>query len=170
MERHFYTTSSCGVCGKASLEAIKLEGAVPFPGNSPGVDFQTIHSLPEKLFRSQEAFAQTGGLHASALFRPDGELVILREDVGRHNAVDKVSGALLRMSDYSVNETLLLASGRTSFEILQKAIRTGISFVAGIGAPSSLAVEMAMAFNMTLLGFVSSERFNVYSSPERLLE
>jgi FdhD protein len=167
MDRNFYTTSSCGICGKASLEALNMAGAKAFTGNCPKVRKETVLQLPQKLLQQQEAFLKTGGLHAVGLFDANGEIKVLREDVGRHNAVDKIAGALLQDTLLIAAESLLLVSGRTSFEIIQKAVRAGIPIIASIGSPSSMAVEIAMAFNLTLLGFVSSERFNVYSSPER---
>ena len=169
MDRNFYTTSSCGVCGKASLEALNMAGSKAFTGKSPKVRKATVLQLPEKLFHQQEAFIKTGGLHAAGLFDATGEMKVLREDVGRHNAVDKVAGAVLQDSMLTADESVLLVSGRTSFEIVQKAVRAGIPFVAAVGAPSSLAVELANTFNLTLLGFVNVERFNIYSSPERVL-
>jgi FdhD protein len=169
MDRNFYTTSSCGICGKASLEALNMSGSKAFTGNGPKVRKETVLQLPQKLFHHQEAFIKTGGLHAAGLFDATGEMKVLREDVGRHNAVDKVAGAVLQDSVLPADESVLLVSGRTSFEIVQKAVRAGIPFVAAVGAPSSLAVELANTFNLTLLGFVNVERFNIYSSPERVL-
>ena len=169
LDRHFYTSSSCGVCGKASLEALSLDDATPFAGNLPKIVENVVHQLPARLRRQQETFEKTGGLHAAALFDSDGGLRVLREDVGRHNAVDKVAGAILQDPQLDPNQSVLLVSGRTSFEILQKAIRAGIPFVAAVGAPSSLAVEVASAFNVTLLGFLNDKRFNIYSGPQRVL-
>ena len=169
LDRHFYTSSSCGVCGKASLEALSLDDATPFAGNLPKIVENVVHQLPARLRRQQETFEKTGGLHAAALFDSDGGLLVLREDVGRHNAVDKVAGAILQDPQLDPNQSVLLVSGRTSFEILQKAIRAGIPFVAAVGAPSSLAVEVASAFNVTLLGFLNDKRFNIYSGPQRVL-
>ncbi|MBL8181856.1 MAG: formate dehydrogenase accessory sulfurtransferase FdhD [Blastocatellia bacterium] len=166
LERNFYTTSSCGVCGKASIEAIatgvkKLESEIK-------IDADVIHSLPEKLREAQSVFEKTGGLHASALFTADGNLDIVREDVGRHNALDKVIGAKFMAAETPLSDTILLVSGRASFELVQKALMAGIPILAAVGAPSSLAVELADEYGMTLLGFVRDNRFNIYSGGQRL--
>ncbi len=169
LERHFYTTSSCGVCGKASLEALKLSSRFSIPPPEPTIHSRTVHGLPQILHESQSVFESTGGLHAAGLFDRDGNLRVLREDVGRHNGVDKVVGHELRSGRLPLSNLCLLVSGRTSFEILQKALAAGIPLVAGVGAPSSLAVEVANSFKMTLLGFVRDNRFNIYSAPERII-
>jgi len=169
LDRNFYTTSSCGVCGKASLEAVEIRGCAPFPPDSgPRLDPALLQGLPATLREKQEVFRRTGGIHAAALFRSDGELVVLREDVGRHNAVDRVVGRELLAGRVPCRDSLLLVSGRTSFEIVQKALAAGIPAVAGVGAPSSLAVELARRFGMTLVGFLRPDGFNVYSGAERL--
>ncbi|MBT5692655.1 MAG: formate dehydrogenase accessory sulfurtransferase FdhD [Opitutae bacterium] len=170
MDRNFYTTSSCGICGKASLEALNMAGSNAFTGNRPKLLKEIIFILPKELLQHQSTFLKTGGLHAAGLFNANGELQTLREDVGRHNAVDKVAGSILQDNTLCPQESILLVSGRTSFEIVQKAVRAEIPFVLGVGPPSSLAVELSNTFNVTLLGFVSSERFNIYSSPERVLD
>ena len=170
MDRNFYTTSSCGICGKASLEALNMAGSNAFTGNRPKLLKEIIFILPKELLQHQSTFLKTGGLHAAGLFNANGELQTLREDVGRHNAVDKVAGSILKDNTLCPQESILLVSGRTSFEIVQKAVRAEIPFVLGVGPPSSLAVELSNTFNVTLLGFVSSERFNIYSSPERVLD
>jgi len=169
MDRHFYTTSSCGICGKASLEALNMSGSNAFSGDIPNLRKEIIFLLPKNLLQQQDTFLKTGGLHAAGVFDAKGEIQISREDVGRHNAVDKVAGSILQESTLHATELILLVSGRTSFEIVQKAVRAGIPFVVGVGPPSSLAVELSHTFNMTLLGFVSSERFNIYTHPERVL-
>ena len=169
LSRHFYTSSSCGVCGKTSLEALKMGNAQPFIGATPILEQGFICKMPTLLRKHQQTFAKTGGLHAAALFNTSCKIQLSNEDVGRHNAVDKVAGSILLDSSLDPAESILMVSGRTSYEILQKSIRAGIPFVAAVGAPSSLAVELANVFNVTLLGFLSEERFNVYSAPERVL-
>ena len=169
LSRHFCTSSSCGVCGKTSLEALKMGNAQPFIGATPILEQGFICEMPNLLRKHQQTFAKTGGLHAAALFNTSGKIQLSNEDVGRHNAVDKVAGSILLDSSLDPAESILMVSGRTSYEILQKSIRAGIPFVAAVGAPSSLAVELANVFNVTLLGFLSEERFNVYSAPERVL-
>ena len=166
LERHFYTTSSCGVCGKSSIEALHTGAKRVTDG--PVIDSDLIHSLPKKLRASQDTFDKTGGLHASALFNFDGEIEIVREDVGRHNALDKLIGAKFLAGEMPLAEKMLLVSGRASFELVQKALMAGIPILAAVGAPSSLAVELAGEFGMTLVGFVRDGSFNVYSCPERI--
>jgi len=167
LTRNFYMTSSCGVCGKASLEAIEIRGCEPLP-DGPRVSADVIRSVPEKLRRAQPVFDRTGGIHAAGLFEPSGELVVLREDVGRHNAVDKVIGHELLEGRIPVTGSFLAVSGRTSFEIMQKALAAGISMVVAVGAPSSLAVDVADQFNMTLVGFTKPDGFNVYAGSSRV--
>ena len=166
--RHFYTTSSCGVCGKASLEAIEMRGCPVLPKDRPVISEALIHALPEKLKRAQSVFEKTGGLHAAALFDAQGHLIVLREDVGRHNAVDKLVGMQLLANKLPLYDYVLMVSGRASFEIMQKALMAGVPFVVAVGAPSSLAVDVARKFGMTLLGFVRGESFNIYAGAQRV--
>jgi len=158
LDRHFYTTSSCGICGKTSIEALRVV-VEPLPHATP-VRASVIHRLPSLLQTGQATFRRTGGLHGAAIFDAEGELVCLREDVGRHNAVDKAIGALFREGRTGA---ILMVSGRASFEIVQKAIVGRIGVLAAVGAPSSLAVDLARELNLTLLGFVRDDRFNVYA-------
>lgn len=166
LERHFYTSSSCGVCGKSSIEALhtgvkKIESAIK-------ISSDLVHRLPGILRSGQRGFNETGGLHACALFDKTGDLDIVREDVGRHNALDKVIGARFLDSRMPLSEKILLVSGRTSFELVQKALMAGIPILAAVGSPSSLAVELAKEYGMTLIGFVRENRFNIYSGEERV--
>lgn len=167
LERHFYTTSACGVCGKASLEQLELRGCPVIPPG-PQVSAKTIYSLPEKLRSAQGLFESTGGLHAAALFDANGVLLGLREDVGRHNATDKLVGWALLEGKLPLDQHLVMVSGRSSFEILQKCLTAGVPIVCAISAPSSLAVDVAKEFGMTLIGFLRGEKFNVYADHDRL--
>ena len=168
LERHFYTTSSCGVCGKASLDALRVTGLQPLTGIRTRFAPEVIVAMPDKLREHQQVFATTGGLHAAAVFTPDGEIILVREDVGRHNAVDKVIGALLTDGGLPAHGMGLLVSGRASFELMQKALVAGLPLLAAVGAPSSLAVQLAKEFDMTLIGFLRRGNFNVYAGGDRL--
>jgi len=167
LERNFYTTSSCGVCGKASLLALRTLCPLP-QHDSFTIHLDVLSSLPQQLQAVQAVFKQTGGLHAASLFSADGQLHSVREDVGRHNAVDKLLGEAFLQDAVPLRDYLLLLSGRASFELLQKAVMGGIPMVAAIGAPSSLAIEVAREFSITLVGFLRPESFNIYSAPERV--
>lgn len=170
LKRNFYTTSSCGVCGKESIDAVKMECSV-YPKKPVQVTPSVILTLPHTLRKQQNIFASTGGIHAAALFDTRGNFLLLREDVGRHNALDKLIGAILFTSmpnRIDPTDCVLLLSGRASFELIQKSAMAGIPIVCAVGAPSSLAVEMANSFGITLIGFLRDERFNVYSGNERM--
>jgi len=167
LDRRGYTTSSCGICGKTSIEAV--EAACEGPRGGGTTMAATIHGLPESLRAAQPAFSRTGGLHAAALFDLRGRLLAVREDIGRHNAVDKLIGAEFRAGRVPLDERILLVSGRASFELIQKAAAAGTPIFAAVGAPSSLAVDLAQRMGMTLLGFVRDARFNIYSGGERIV-
>jgi len=166
-QRHIFANSSCGICGRASIERVRVQ-AQP-PAGRWQIPFQILQTLPDKLRRSQTTFARTGGLHAAALFTPSGEIIALREDIGRHNAVDKILGWAMRQKEISLENFGLLVSGRLSFELVQKALVGGIAFMAGISAASSLAVELAEETGITLAGFLRGETAVVYSNPQRIL-
>src|SRR5690606_4685600 len=164
----FYTTSSCGVCGKTSIDAVKTVAhcSVARDHEAWTIQPEIIYTLPDALRRVQDTFDATGGLHASALFDRSGQLLAMREDVGRHNALDKLIGHFFRQGAVPLDKQILLLSGRASFELLQKAAMAGIRVVCAVGAPSSLAVETAEAFGIALIGFLREKRFNVYSMSE----
>jgi FdhD protein len=166
--RAFYTTSSCGVCGKASIDAIRIRARFPVADDPIRLSPQLLAVLPDRLRAAQRVFQQTGGLHAAGLFDPDGGLECLREDVGRHNAVDKVVGWALRARRLPLTGRLLLVSGRASFELVQKAVLAGIPALAAVSAPSTLAVELAEEAGLTLVGFLRGPTLNVYARSDRL--
>ena len=167
LQRNFYTTSSCGICGKASLLALRTV-CPPRSANNFRVDAHTLYSLPGRLRASQGVFDRTGGLHGAGLFDSSGNLLSLREDVGRHNAVDKLIGSEFLADRTPLRDCLLLLSGRASFELLQKALMGGVPMVAAVGAPSSLAVQVAKEFDITLVGFLRDDHFNIYHGRDRI--
>ncbi|MDM9586046.1 formate dehydrogenase accessory sulfurtransferase FdhD [Nostoc sp. GT001] len=167
LERHFYTSSACGVCGKASLEALRLRGC-PVISSGLMVTPAIVYTLPDKLQAAQGIFTATGGLHAAAIFDTQGKLLNLWEDVGRHNALDKLIGTALLSDQLPLNNCIILVSGRSSFEILQKSTTAGVPIVCSVSAPSSLAVSVAKEFGITLIGFLRGERFNIYTGLQRI--
>lgn len=167
LSRHFYTTSSCGVCGKSSIDAVQVP-IQPLKDHFRKVDSKVVCQLPKLLEEAQMVFEHTGGLHACGLFSDKGKLLELREDVGRHNAVDKLVGVLLSKKMLPASDAILMLSGRVSFELVQKAARAGINFIAAIGAPSSLAIEMAKKHDITMVGFLKNSSFNIYSGEKRI--
>lgn len=168
LQRHFYTTSSCGVCGKASLDALHVAGLASLKRADTCFSREVIVAMPDRLREQQHLFSATGGLHAAAAFDSRGEIAVLREDVGRHNAVDKVIGWLLSEKRLPASALGLMVSGRASFELVQKALVAGLPLLAAVGAPSSLAVQTAKEFDMTLIGFLRDGQFNLYSGNERI--
>ncbi|MCQ8835419.1 formate dehydrogenase accessory sulfurtransferase FdhD [Streptomyces malaysiensis] len=184
LERNVYTTSSCGLCGKASLDAVRTTARWPLedgfgdgrdgagspgsPGSPVRIEPETLSALPDRLRAAQRVFDRTGGLHAAALFTPDGELLDLREDVGRHNAVDKLVGRALQQGLLPLSGSVLMVSGRASFELAQKAVMAGIPVLAAVSAPSSLAVDLAAETGLTLVGFLRGTSMNVYAGEQRL--
>ncbi len=169
LKRHFYTTSSCGVCGKTSIEALRVSGR-SLIDNTFSISRERLLALPEKLREQQVVFDKTGGLHAAAAFDSQGDIVVAREDVGRHNAVDKVIGRLLQDKRLPASDLGLLVSGRASFELLQKAWVAGMPLLAAVSAPSSLAVKLARESGMTLVGFLRDPDFNIYAGAQRIIE
>ena len=169
LDRHSFVSSSCGACGKRSIAAIRVASRHPVIPGVPRLSPEVIHGLPRALRAGQSAFAPTGGIHASGLFDSTGRLLGLREDVGRHNALDKLIGAELLAHGIPLTDRIVLVSGRVSFELVQKAAIAGVPVLGAVGAPSSLAVELALECGMTLLGFVRDARFNVYSDSGRIV-
>jgi len=168
--RRFYVTSSCGICGKASIDALAASGCAMLPVGQRKLVADLVPHFPAKLREAQAIFEHTGGLHAAGLFNTAGELLYLREDVGRHNAVDKLIGAAFLERRLPLADHVLMLSGRISFELVQKAVTAGIPIVIAVGAPCSLAIETALRFGMTLIGFVRGGHFNVYAGGDRLIE
>ncbi len=169
LQRHFYTTSSCGVCGKASLDALRVAGQGSLKDKGAAFSRKLIVDLPDKLLAQQRLFSKTGGLHAAAVFDRHGEIVHIREDVGRHNAVDKIVGAMFADGELPAHDYGLLVSGRASFELMQKALVAGLPMLAAVSAPSSLAVQLAREFDMTLIGFLRGGKFNIYAGARRIV-
>jgi len=170
LERNFYATSSCGICGKASIDKLaKTSCFFPQPA-MPKISPTTLNKLPLLLRNIQSLFDQTGGIHAAAIFSPTGDLISLAEDIGRHNAVDKLIGNCLQEGQIPLRKEVLLLSGRISYELVQKAMMVGIPIIAAVGAPSSLAIELAEEAGITLIGFLKADRFNVYCGGERIEE
>jgi FdhD protein len=167
--RNFYSTSSCGVCGKASIDAIRTVSQFGEESDKICINASVFYPLQNELKKQQKVFEDTGGIHASALFDVAGKFIMLREDVGRHNALDKIIGAALFNNQLPLNNCILLLSGRASFELVQKAVMAGIKIIAAVGAPSSLAVEMANETGVTLIGFLREDRFNIYSGKQRII-
>jgi len=168
LQRHFYTTSSCGVCGKSSLDALRITGAEPLADGPARFSKDTLIAMPDALHARQPTFDRTGGLHAAAAFDSQGEIIVVHEDVGRHNAVDKVVGTLLARDLLPASELGLMVSGRASFELMQKTLVAGFPLLAAVSAPSSLAVQLATEFNVSLVGFLRGDTFNIYSGEERI--
>jgi FdhD protein len=168
LQRHFYTSSSCGVCGKSSIDALRTVCPSPGPEKDWQIHSELIYSLPELLRHKQEIFEQTGGLHASALFDGKGNLLQVREDIGRHNALDKLIGHALSNDLLPLHKHILLLSGRACFELIQKAAMAGIRLIAAVGPPSSLAVQLAEEYGITLVGFLRDRRFNIYAGAHRI--
>jgi len=169
VERNFYTTSSCGVCGKASLDAVQLVSRYSPAADDVVVKATVLTTLPDSLREAQKVFDATGGLHAAALFTPEGALLVLREDVGRHNAVDKVVGWAVQSGRVPLRGCVLMVSGRASFELVQKAVMSGVPVLAAVSAPSSLAVDLAVEAGVTVVGFLRGQTMNVYSGQHRVL-
>jgi FdhD protein len=168
LQRHFFMSSSCGVCGKASISSLKQRGARSVVASFK-LDASVLYGLPERLRLAQRNFTATGGLHAAALFDPQGTLLRVREDIGRHNALDKLIGALLLAEELPLGDSIIMISGRASFEVMQKCIMAGAPMLCAVSAPSSLAVSMAEAFGLTLVGFLREHRFNLYAGSWRVL-
>ena len=167
-ERNFYTTSSCGICGKGSIDAINVAAVFPNTLDTISLPASLVYSLPDLVKKEQQVFQHTGGIHASALIDFSGEVILIREDVGRHNALDKIIGNRFLKSQLPLGNNILFLSGRSSFELIQKAFMAGIKIVVAVGAPSSLALEMAKECGITLIGFLRGEKFNIYTGAQRI--
>ena len=169
LERNFYTTSSCGVCGKASIDAVKIACPIIVPTDKWKIEKSVLLTFNDRLRNSQENFNFSGGIHASAMFDLAGELLDIKEDVGRHNALDKLIGSAVQKNEIPLFNNILFLSGRVSFELVQKASMAGFRMICAVGAPSSLAVDLAEELDITLVGFLKDNRFNIYAAPERIV-
>ena len=170
LRRNFLTNSSCGVCGKTSMDSLEIICKTKINKDSPKIKSSLITKIPDLLRKSQSEFSKTGGIHASALFNKEGEPLVTKEDVGRHNALDKVIGYSLKNSIFDTKNQFIACSGRLSFELVQKTLMANIGFLMGVGAPTSLAIDLAKRFDMTLIGFAKSDGFNVYCGENRIVE
>lgn len=169
LSRHLFTSSSCGVCGKTSIDNLRTSINYQLNINAPKLDADMLYNLPDVLNTQQNLFERTGGIHAAGLFNPKGDLVVLQEDVGRHNALDKLIGWALKQNLIPLNKYLILVSGRASFELVQKALMAGCPVLAAVGAPSTMAVELAEAYKMTVIGFLKKQHFNIYTQAQRIV-
>jgi len=167
-QRHFYTSSSCGVCGKTSIDMVRQVTSFRAIPGQPTISPAALHDMSSVMLNAQSLFKKTGGIHAAGLFDVQGNLLVIKEDIGRHNAVDKLIGVAMQKIKLPLNNHILLVSGRAGFELVQKAAVSGIAFFAAVGAPSHLAIELAVESNMTLIGFLKGKGFNIYSAPERI--
>ena len=170
LRRNFLTNSSCGVCGKTSMDSLEIICKTKINKDSPKIKSSLITKVPDLLRKSQSEFSKTGGIHASALFNKEGKPLVTKEDVGRHNALDKVIGYSLKNSIFDTQNQFIACSGRLSFELVQKTLMANIGFLMGVGAPTSLAIDLAKRFDMTLIGFAKSDSFNIYCGENRILE
>jgi FdhD protein len=170
LKRNFLTNSSCGVCGKTSIDSLEIVCKTKVDKENPKINSSLISKVPDILRKNQSEFLKTGGVHASALLNKDGKLLVIREDVGRHNALDKIIGHSFKNSLFDTNNQFIACSGRLSFELVQKTIMANIGFLMGVGAPTSLAIDLAKRFNITLIGFVKSDSFNIYCGENRILK
>ncbi len=170
LRRNFLTNSSCGVCGKASMDSLEIICKTKINKNNPKIKSSLVTAIPNLLKQSQSEFSKTGGIHASALFDQDGKVLVVREDVGRHNALDKVIGHCFKNSIFDTKNQFIACSGRLSFELIQKTLMANIGLLMGVGAPTSLAIDLAKRFDITLIGFIKSDSFNVYCGENRILK
>ena len=169
IKREFLTNSSCGVCGKSSLDALEIIKKNKPSSTEPKISKETIVQSPNALRKSQSEFSKTGGIHASGLFSSEGKLITVREDVGRHNALDKLIGSILKENKLNPKTQFITCSGRLNFELVQKVLMTNIGIMVGVGAPTSLAIDLANKFNITLIGFVKSDSFNIYTNNKKVI-